>query len=122
MVVLEAPQIERTKPYRIVSKFKEKCKKILWKNTVEFYILDVETKSYFRKRMVQYEMDQETVFFHFFMFVFGCCIYALARVWRLSGCIKKMSVQQMGAQIQAKEDYTTLDQLPKGLYSMQYWR
>lgn len=56
---------------------------------VEFYILDVETKSYFRKRMVQYEMDQETVFFHFFMFVFGCCIYALARVWRLSGCIKE---------------------------------
>lgn len=34
-------------------------------------------------------MDQETVFFHFFMFVFGCCIYALARVWRLSGCIKE---------------------------------
>ena len=51
-------------------------------------------------------------------FIFLCLFLVVAfMLWRGYGdcqdALKKMSVQQMGAQIQAKEDYTTLDQLPK---------
>ena len=51
-------------------------------------------------------------------FIFLCLFLVVAfMLWRGYGdcqdALKKMSVQQMGAQIQAKEDYTTLDHLPK---------
>ena len=58
-------------------------------------------------------MDQETVFFHF-LCLFCVGVFMLWRGYEdCQDALDKMSVQEMGAQIQTKEDYATLEQLPE---------